>query len=174
LVAVPGEWGGPAPLVFSVYFRGPPDKDDVEQVDRFEPVAATALAVVEHCAGEELRAEQMVQMMQYRRVIEQAKGLVMAALGVDAGTAFATLARASQHFNVRLRNLAVALVEHVGRSPAERPEDPDQVVEPSDEDRRVAAQVWAALSPSGPSGPEGESPPFQPPAGPPAGRGGSA
>jgi hypothetical protein len=34
---------------------------------------ASALAVVEYCAGG-CRAEQMLQMVQYRRVIEQAKG----------------------------------------------------------------------------------------------------
>jgi hypothetical protein len=80
------------------------------------------------------------------------------------------LARASQHFNVRLRNLAVALVEHVGRSPAERPEDPDQVVEPSPQDRRVAAQVWAALSPSAAAGPgSGTGPAAWPTSGPAAG-----
>jgi hypothetical protein len=90
----------------------------------------------------------MLQMTQYRRVIEQAKGLVMGAAGGDAGTAFTTLARASQHFNVRLRNLAVALVEHVGRGSAEHPEDPDLVIEPSAQERKVAARVWAALTTS--------------------------
>jgi hypothetical protein len=88
----------------------------------------------------------MVQMTQYRRVIEQAKGLVMGATGVDATSAFETLARASQHFNVRLRHLAVALVEHVGAAPAEHPEDPELVVRPSPNDRDVAGKVWAALT----------------------------
>ncbi len=34
------------------------------------------------------------------------------------------------------------------RDAAETPDDPAQVVTPSAQDRRVAAQVWAALSPS--------------------------
>jgi len=88
----------------------------------------------------------MLQMTQYRRVIEQAKGLVMGASGGDANTAFATLTRASQHFNVRLRNLAVALVEHVGRSSAEHPDDPELVVRPTRIERETAATVWAALT----------------------------
>jgi hypothetical protein len=145
-VLTAGEWGGEYPVVSSVYLDRPPDAAAVEQIDRLEPLLAEALAVVEYCAGEELRAQQMLQMVQYRRVIEQAKGMLMAALGQDAGTAFAALSRASQHFNVRLRNLAVALVETVGNAPAEAPDDPDQVIQPSDADRRVAAQVWAALS----------------------------
>lgn len=141
-----GEWGNDLPVIFSVYTQAVPDPELVSEADRFEGLLASALAVVEYCAGEELRAEQMLQMVQYRRVIEQAKGLVMAATGADAAAAFSTLARASQHFNIRLRNLAIALVEHVGGGPAEGPEDPAQVVVPTVTDRRTAAQVWAALT----------------------------
>jgi len=149
VVATPGEWGGDTPVIFSVYLDRRPDAAVLEQVDRLEPMLAQALAVVEYCAGEELRAQQMLEMVQYRRVIEQAKGMIMTVLGQDAGTAFNALARASQHFNVRLRSLAVALVEQVGSAPAEGPDDPEQAVEPSDADRRIAAQVWAALRTDG-------------------------
>jgi hypothetical protein len=151
-VVVPGSADDSPPVLLSVYFAAPPDKDVVEQVDRLEAVVAGAVAVVEHCAGQELRADQMMHMMQYRRVIEQSKGAIMGSLGTDATAAFATLARASQHFNVRLRNLAVALVEHVGHAPAEAPDDPEQVVVPTDRDRTAAAQVWAALA-GGPDDP---------------------
>jgi len=146
VVVAAGEWGGEEPLVFSLYLDRPADAGVVATVDEYESLLGGALAVVEYCAGEELRAEQMLQMVAYRRVIEQAKGLVMASTGDDAAAAFSTLSRASQHFNIRLRNLAVALVEHVGRAPAERPDDLTQVVLPSDHDRTVAAQVWLALS----------------------------
>jgi len=99
----------------------------------------------------------MVQMVQYRRVIEQAKGLVMAVTGSDAAAAFATLARASQHFNVRLRNLAVALVELVGGAPAEGPDDPAALVVPGERDRSAAERMWAALATgSGAAGGRGE------------------
>jgi hypothetical protein len=157
VVVSTGEWGsdGGQPVLFSLYTASVPGPSHVAELDRFEGLLANALAVVEYCAGEELRAEQMLQMVQYRRVIEQAKGMIMAVTGGDAAAAFTTLARASQHFNLRLRNLAVALVEHVGGSPAEGPQDPEQVVVPSALDRRTAAQVWAALArtadPDGPS-----------------------
>jgi hypothetical protein len=141
-----GEWGGELPVVVSVYLDHEPDSRALEELDRHEPLLTHSLALIEYCSGEELVAEQMVQMTQYRRVIEQAKGLVMGATGVDATRAFETLARASQHFNVRLRHLAVALVEHVGESPAEHPEDPELVVRPSLNDREVAGRVWAALT----------------------------
>lgn len=152
LVVTPGEWSGEEPMVMSLYLDRPVDAAVAAVVDEYETLLGSALAVVEYCAGEELKAEQMLQMVQYRRVIEQAKGLVMASVGGDAATAFTTLSRASQHFNIRLRNLAVALVEHVGRAPAEGPEDLAQVVVPSEHDRQVAAQVWLALTaqPKGP------------------------
>ena len=145
-VFLAGEWGGELPVVLSIYLDRVPDQKVLREIDRYEPLVTQALAVVEYCAGEEQVAQQMLQMTQYRRVIEQAKGLVMGAAGGDANTAFATLARASQHFNVRLRNLAVALVEHVGRGSAEHPDDPELVVRPTDAEREIAARVWAALT----------------------------
>jgi hypothetical protein len=141
-----GEWGGDLPVVLSIYLDRVPDSKLLRDADRYEPLVTQALAVIEYCAGEEQVAQQMLQMTQYRRVIEQAKGLVMGAAGGDANAAFATLARASQHFNVRLRNLAVALVEHVGHGSAEHPDDPDLVVQPTNSEREVAARVWAALT----------------------------
>jgi hypothetical protein len=156
LVVMNGEEDAHLGLVVTVYLDHEAEQADVERVERMQPVVTSAASVVEYCSGEEQRAEQMVQMVQYRRVIEQAKGLVMAITGSDAGAAFATLARASQHFNVRLRNLAVALVELVGSAPAEGPSDPAAVVTPSERDRAAAERVWAALRSSGPGGgPEG-------------------
>lgn len=143
-----GEWGGELPVIVSVYLDRPPDSSTLQEIDRHEPVLTQSLAVVEYCAGEELLAAQMVQMNQYRRVIEQAKGLIMGAVGTGSAEAFETLSRASQHFNVRLRSLAVALVEHVGGGPAEHPDDPNLVVHPTAVDRKVAARVWAALTAS--------------------------
>jgi hypothetical protein len=145
-VFLAGEWGGDLPVVLSIYLDRVPDSKVLREIDRYEPLVTQALAVVEYCTGEEQVAQQMLQMTQYRRVIEQAKGLVMGAAGGDASAAFATLARASQHFNVRLRNLAVALVEHVGRGIAEHPDDPDLVVRPTTAEREIAARVWAALT----------------------------
>lgn len=137
---------GPDPaLLLSVYATRPLDPAAVEIVTRLHPLIAGAVSLIEQCAREQQEAAQMREMVAYRRVIEQAKGLVMAAVGEDAPAAFETLARASQHFNVRLRNLAVALVEHVGHAPAEPPEDRAQTVVPSASDRRAAERVWAAL-----------------------------
>lgn len=148
VIFVPGEFGSDLPTVFSVYLDRVPDSQVLREIDRYEPLVTQALAVVEYCAGEEQVAQQMLQMTQYRRVIEQAKGLVMGAIGADAPAAFAALARASQHFNIRLRNLAVALVEHVGGQAAEHPDDPELVVRPTPAERETAARIWAALTTS--------------------------
>jgi AmiR/NasT family two-component response regulator len=46
-----------------------------------------------------------------RAVIDQAKGMVMARLGIDADEAFARLVKLSSHLNVKLRDLAALIVE---------------------------------------------------------------
>ncbi|MFN8074979.1 MAG: ANTAR domain-containing protein [Kineosporiaceae bacterium] len=145
LVVVPGEWGGSLPLLFTVYLKELPDEAALAEIASLEQVLSQAVAVVEAAVGQEQRADQMLRMSQYRRVVEQAKGMVMAAVPTDSASAFSVLSRASQHFNVRLRHLAVALVEHVGTGPAEHPDDDAERVEPSEHDRTVAAQVWRAL-----------------------------
>lgn len=48
-----------------------------------------------------------------RGTIEQAKGVIMAALAVDADTAFGLLKRSSQNANVKLRDLAQILLSTV-------------------------------------------------------------
>ncbi len=145
--------GGPEPVAVALVLDRSPQAPDADSAEAAVPALAAAVGVLRAWAAETARAEQMVQMVQYRRVIEQAKGLVMAVTGGDAETAFATLARASQHFNVRLRNLAVALVELVGGAPAEGPDDPAAVVVPGERDRRAAVRMWAALSAGGPAAP---------------------
>jgi hypothetical protein len=147
VVVLPDESAaGQARMLVTGYLDRPPDPGHVDALHDATPVLGRALAMVEFAVAEELKAEQMLQMIQYRRVIEQAKGLVLAAVGGDAPSAFTTLSRASQHFNVRLRNLAVALVEYVGDGSAEHPDDLELTIRPSEADRNAAVQVWAALT----------------------------
>lgn len=144
-VAVPGGWGDGGPVVLTLYFDHPPGSTDLRVVEEIEPMLTMAAAVVEFCAGEVLRADQMVAMMQHRRVIEQAKGLVMARTGTPAGEAFQLLVRASQHANVKLRELCSGLVLHVSGTLDET--DVVPVPSPGDEAREVARRMWAALQP---------------------------
>jgi hypothetical protein len=53
----------------------------------------------------------MELMSQSRPAIEQAKGALMVSYGLDADDAFLLLRRYSQHVNVKLRDVARAVVE---------------------------------------------------------------
>ena len=146
---VPGIWDQAGPMLLSVYLSPEPGARTLRQVDRLEPLLAMALGMAEFCAGEHFRAENMLIMMQYRRIIEQAKGLIMGAMGCNAAEAFRTLVRGSQHFGAPVRDLSVAIVELVGGEAVEHPDDPEYRVEVSDEHRKAALLVWEALKQQG-------------------------
>lgn len=63
-------------------------------------------------------ATQLRTALQTRAVIDQAKGIIMAARGISADEAFAVLVEQSQHENVRVRDLAERFVTNIsgGRS----------------------------------------------------------
>jgi AmiR/NasT family two-component response regulator len=54
-------------------------------------------------------------------VIDQAIGIVMAESRCDADQAFATLSRASNNRNMKLRDLATEIVMRVGGQPPSQP-----------------------------------------------------
>lgn len=142
VLAVPGSWGDGGPVVLTVYLSHAPTAEDLAAIEEIEPLVATAAAVVEFCAGEVLRADQMVRMVQHRRHIEQAKGLVMGARPCAPGKAFELLVHASQHANVKLRDVATALVLTVSGTLEDGAED---VTDPPDAAHEVAKRLWEAL-----------------------------
>jgi hypothetical protein len=144
-VAMPGSWDEGGPSQFSLYLDRCPSEKTVAVLDRIEPMVSHALATIVFCERESMRADQMAKMVQYRRVIEQCKGALMGAVGCSAQRAFEVLDRASQHSNVRLRELAVALAEHVGNAPAEHPDDVGHMLEPSEASRKAAKDLWTAV-----------------------------
>jgi hypothetical protein len=151
-VAMPGSWDDGGPSQFSLYLDRSPNEKTVAVLDRIEPMVTHAMATVVFCERESMRADQMAKMVQYRRVIEQCKGALMAAVGCSAPKAFELLDRASQHHNVKLRDLAVALAEHVGAAPAEHPDDVGHVQAPSAESRKAARELWGAVRRARPTG----------------------
>jgi GAF domain-containing protein len=83
--------------------------------DQLGVAAANAMAFVEAYA----LSQQLQQAMESRAVIEQAKGILMAAQGCDADEAFQILVRASQHQNRKLRAIASEIVaRRTKRSPS--------------------------------------------------------
>ncbi|RAS65610.1 ANTAR domain-containing protein [Lentzea atacamensis] len=141
VVAVPGSWGDGGPVVLTVYLDHEPEAEDLKAIEEIEPLVATAAAVIEFCAGEVLRADQMVRMVQHRRYIEQAKGLLMGARPCPPGDAFELLVRASQHANVKLRDVAMALVLVA----CGQLEDADDMSMPPKIAYDTAQRLWEAL-----------------------------
>lgn len=72
--------------------------------------AATAIAAVRARTAGELREAQLREALSSRDVIGQAKGILMERRGYTADEAFAVLRRTSQDLNVKLREVAEALV----------------------------------------------------------------
>jgi len=131
--------------VLSGLLDGPAGEQAAEVLCRHEPVIRAALDMATSVTETRRHAEDTLSALRARIVIEQAKGLIIAARGCAAHEAWETLRRASQEFNIKLRELAVALVEHVGASPAEQPGMTERIV-PGVAAREAAAVTWQALS----------------------------
>ena len=82
-------------------------------VDTRELEAAISLAAARHAELEELQAEVVdtKQALEERKVIERAKGLLMKALGIAEPDAFRRLQLAARERNLRLIDVARAIVE---------------------------------------------------------------
>jgi hypothetical protein len=142
VAAVPAIWDADSSLVLSVALDRPATQETVNVLRRHERLAAMALVVAE--AARPDRADQMLDLLQSRAALEEAKGIVIALRRCDPDEAWATLRRASQEFNVKVRELAVALVELLAGAPAPQP-DGDRAIRPGPLARHAAQQVLRAL-----------------------------
>lgn len=82
----------------------------------FATLARLALESAEGRAADEVKAGHLIEALRTRELIGQAQGILMERELITAEQAFAVLRRASQHLNVKLRNVAAALVE-TGEAP---------------------------------------------------------
>ncbi len=141
--AVPGIWREDQTVVLSCLLSRPADASTVATLIGYEQLVSAALvtSAAEDAAG----IADMLAVLQSRGAIEQAKGVIMGSLRCDAEAAWSTLRRASHESNVKLRELAVALVEHVGGVPAEQPAVAAPIV-PDERARRAAGLLWAVLT----------------------------
>jgi AmiR/NasT family two-component response regulator len=78
----------------------------------FAAFAAVAVGNLARYSSAKREAEELQQAMASRAEIEQAKGLLMGEHGCTADEAFQIMVRLSQTNNVKLRDVAVALVYH--------------------------------------------------------------
>ena len=141
--AVPGVWHGGETVVLSCLLDTPASADTVITLAGYEQLIAAAMMTA--AAQDTGQIADMLAVLQSRGAIEQAKGVIMGLLQCDAGTAWATLRRASHESNIKLRVLSVALVEHIGGEPAEQPAVGAPII-PDAAARRAAGLLWAVLT----------------------------
>ena len=142
--AVPGFWEADETLVLSCLLSGPAQASTITTLIGYEQLITAAL-VTTAAAEDGSEIADMLAVLQSRGAIEQAKGAIMGNLRCDAEMAWATLRRASHESNVKLRTLAVALVEHIGGAAAEQPAATTPIV-PDERARKAATLLWAVLS----------------------------
>jgi len=143
VAAVPGIWREDQTVVLSCVLSRPANASTIATLIGYEQLVTAAL--VTSAAEDSSGIADMLSVLQSRGAIEQAKGVIMGALRCDAEAAWSTLRRASHESNVKLRELAVALVEYVGGVPAEQPAVAAPIV-PNERARRAAGLLWAVLT----------------------------
>ncbi|KJK38214.1 antitermination regulator [Streptomyces variegatus] len=102
-------------------YAGPPRAFEAADLSALRSLAAQAtgaIALAQRIADAQAFAEQMQKAMQSRGVIDQALGVVMGQRGCTADEAFGILRSASQHRNIKLRDLCTELITNLtGRPP---------------------------------------------------------
>jgi GAF domain-containing protein len=113
VLALPVLEGSEITGVLNVY-AGEPDAFGIGGRRLGEVVAAAVTGVLQRIAERTALQELVANLeaaLASRAVIDQAKGILMARLGVDADEAFTRLVRLSNKLNVKLRELAHLVVE---------------------------------------------------------------
>lgn len=93
---------------------------DAALLELFTTAAEGALRSTRRYIAARRLAEQLREALLSRSVIDQAKGVLMAARGLTAEEAFAELTRQSQRENIKVRDLAARFVSSLTRSAAGR------------------------------------------------------
>lgn len=88
-------------------------ESDAALLELYTTAAETALRSARRYLQAREQAEHLRQALASRAVIDQAKGIVMAARSVPAEEAFALLVEQSQKRNIKVRVLAQQLIDHI-------------------------------------------------------------
>lgn len=111
---------GAATGAIKVYSKQPDSYDDSDEpiLQMLADQAAIVLANVKGYVEAQELSDQLKEALRSRDIIGQAKGILMAEEGIDDEAAFAMLRQASQTQNIKLRDIAQAIVETTrGRAP---------------------------------------------------------
>jgi len=87
--------------------------DDHVLAHRFAEQAAVAVALGLRLADREEQARHLEKALRYRSAIDQAIGILMARLHVDESTAFDVLRQRSQHTNIKVHDVARAVIAEI-------------------------------------------------------------
>ena len=110
------------PSALNLYSRLPAafGATDRAQGQLFATLARLALDFAEERASDERRTGNLIEALRTRELVGQAQGILMERERITADQAFDVLRRASQHMNIKLREVAATLVE-TGESPETGP-----------------------------------------------------
>ncbi|HEX5118373.1 MAG TPA: ANTAR domain-containing protein [Pseudonocardiaceae bacterium] len=133
-------------MVLSAYLDGHADRRTLAVLASHEPLVASAITIAAVATRSAEESDQMLDALASRAAIEQAKGTVMTLRRCDTDEAWQVLRLTSQQCNVKLRELALALVEYVGGVPAQQQGDPDRRVTVGPDAHAAAALLWLALT----------------------------
>ena len=105
--------GAGRPSALGLYSSSPAAFDVVDRAKAllFATLAGLALGSAEERAAEERRAVNFEAGLRTRELIGQAQGILIERERITPGQAFEVLVTASQHLNVKLRDVARNLVE---------------------------------------------------------------
>jgi GAF domain-containing protein len=118
-LAVPLSVQGSAIGALSLYADGPRvfDEGDQTRARQFAEQAAVAVALALRLAEREEHCRNLEAALASRTTIDQALGILMGQRRVNAFEAFDVLRRMSQRSNVKLRDVAAALITEVSGEP---------------------------------------------------------
>jgi hypothetical protein len=121
---VPADTGDGVQMALDLYSTEPDafGEPELRRARAYAEEAARTLRLCRALAEQATLAEQLQAALTSRPVIDQALGVIMGQSRVSADEAFQVLTAASQHRNVKLRELAGQLIESLtGHPPAEPP-----------------------------------------------------
>ena len=121
--AVPAGAGPGARIALNLYSEDkvPWDGERLGRADMFAQQVGRVMALCIRIAGQTVINDDLTAAMASRSTIDQAIGVIMAQNRCTADEAFAILRRASSHRNVKLREVAVAVVRGIAGSAPSAP-----------------------------------------------------
>ncbi|GAA5147611.1 ANTAR domain-containing protein [Pseudonocardia eucalypti] len=130
-------------ILLSCTLPKPADEHTLDVLDRYKQLVEAAIAVTNATAAD--GPEHVLRLLTSRAIIEQAKGAIVAATGLGSTEAWRMLRETSQNHNVKLRALAVGLVEYLGNEPVDQPAG---LPAPTSDHRAdgVARALWQQLT----------------------------